>query len=551
MRRKRDSSLKFARAAVVLTLGAGMTALAMRYTPPDGWGEVGGGGTSPVVPLEEGHLFPFPEGGGPMVAGEQEYPIRLGTLKPGHTETDFSIGGPFGDVALTRTYAKGSLWERGPFGRGHTRGAWTHSLNSYIVVTEFSKAPVNGDFDEEWVTWDVLDRNGKFHDNVPPCSPPAGGGHCFVGEPHLLDDMGAGGTAADGGRLRWDSEGNQRKTLSFNGAGFVLRTSEEVLTYVLHKEWPIQEDGLRGQGKLFVLDEIRTPARGMQSGQVVAELNYLSTVPGPDIYETSTPCLGVSDSRLFPWLTSARLANGAELVFFYANEATATSPSHGCVLKAVHLRPQIGEPTLVVYGYRDAPDALLGVPELRTAQMRIPAKSDQPFRRSRAPVPGDVDQPERQRRWVELLRRLRLAVKSPVCLPDRLAGELHAVSVVDEPVADRVGHGRVADDAVPVVRARAGWSRRWTRRRSDRRASRAASFRSSAPRRLEAEVVEDEDLRLGEAAQQRGGRCRRHGLGELVEETRRAAVDDRRTRRGRPCGPARTRGSSSRRRSDR
>src|SRR6185369_6066300 len=83
--------------------------------------------------------------------------------------------------------------------------------------------------------------------------------------------------------------------------------------------------------------------------------------------------------------------------------------------------------------------------------MRVPAK---PITRStgcRSPVPGMAIAPERDVAGQPLLRRLLVLRQVALRLPDRLAGELDAVSVVDEAVADGVGDSLVADDAVPLL----------------------------------------------------------------------------------------------------
>src|SRR5207244_1276692 len=110
--------------------------------------------------------------------------------------------------------------------------------------------------------------------------------------------------------------------------------------------------------------------------------------------------------------------------------------------------------------------------------------------------------------------------------PHRLARELDPVRAVHEAITDHVGHGLVADDGMPVFGVKLT---------GDDRGSDAIpiiqhleeDFALGRAEGLESEIVEHEDVYLGEAAE--GGEIRavRARLRELVEEPGDAPVRDR------------------------
>ena len=131
-----------------------------------------------------------------------------------------------------------------------------------------------------------------------------------------------------------------------------------------------------------------------------------------------------------------------------------------------------------------------------------------------------------------------------------LAGEVEAVGVVDEAVEDGVGVGGVADEGVPVGDGELA---------GDEGGSSAVAIFEDFQQivaglgveRLEAPVVEDEQLDGAEGLEAARRSCRRRGRGPV---RRTAWARGRRGRsgcRGRPCGRARRPASSCPRRSAR
>ena len=106
-----------------------------------------------------------------------------------------------------------------------------------------------------------------------------------------------------------------------------------------------------------------------------------------------------------------------------------------------------------------------------------------------------------------------------------VAGEIDAVGVVDEAIEDGVGVGRIADQLVPFVdRDLAG---------DDGRAAAVAFFEDfeqvvagGGVERLEAPVVEDEELHAAEGAQDAGIATVAAGEREIGEQLGDALVED-------------------------
>lgn len=284
--------------------------------------------------VDQAPLSPVPPVGGPRSAGVSDAePVPLGSLKPVHTETDFSMKSALGDFAFTRTFmASTEAWHLSapeltklPSPFGHVRNsnnttsslAWTHNLHSYVLVGERTRKLSTGEEPEITQFCTVRDTSGSRLSFVN-CTPEAN------------DGAFADSSSEQHSKLRWDGDGFTLLTDSgryrythyvpvFAVSGVVTDRTQWSAAYYLSSVEPVgygyPESQVGEQGHRFLLT-----------------LDYYTTPPAQ--CQTPTNTLGANG----PLPRYAYFNNGSRLHFLYTavlTRDTSLSTTHECVLSSV------------------------------------------------------------------------------------------------------------------------------------------------------------------------------------------------------------------------